>query len=360
MKIQENIPLKPFISMYVGGPARYFVEIYTEKDLFQALHFAEEKGISHFILGGGSNTLVSDKGFYGLVIRINILGKRIISETHEFVEIEVSAGENWDEFVAFAVEHGLYGIENMSHVPGSVGASVVQNIGCYGQEVSESVVSVNLINTQTFERTTFIKSDMLFSYRKSRLNDSGLDKGKYVVMSIVFHLKKDGGLNMSYADVKRYFDENPDVEPTLKTVRQAIINIRDSKFPFPDSPKNGTVGSFWNIDVVDGTVYDHVIDKLKSIGFDSKANEMINKRSVFAVAQGYKLTPGLFVEVLGFRGRSVGGAKVLEKHGGIINNFTGTATAKDIFELSKIVASAVYKEFGVKMKIEPELVGEFD
>ncbi len=358
MKILEDISLKPYTSMHVGGGARYFVTVENTPDLLEALKFTREKNVPSFYLGTGSNILVSDRGFPGLVIKISILGKKLISETNEYLEYEVGAGENWDEFVKFAVEKNLYGIENMSHVPSSVGASVVQNIGCYGQEVSESVVSVQLIDTETSEEVIFQNTDMNFSYRKSRLNN-GSDKGKYVVTSIIFRLSKKEVLNLSYGDIQKYFTDHPEIKPTLQTVRNAIISIRNSKFPYPDSPKNGSVGSFWKIDPVDENIYETIIKRMEVKGLLEKANEMKEKRNVFIVKQGYKLASGLFIEALGLKGKQVGGAKILETHAGIISNFTGKATAEDVFDLSKQVIDAVYKEFGVQMKIEPELVGDF-
>jgi len=359
MKIQEQVNLKSYTSMFVGGKARYFTEAESVDDILEALKFIKEKKLQIFILGGGSNILVSDRGFSGVVIKICILGKRLIRETDKYVDYELGAGENWDGFVKFAVDNNLYGVENMSHIPGSVGASVVQNIGCYGEEVGETVLSVKLININTLEQVIFENKEMGFSYRRSRLNDAKLDKGKYVVTHVLFRLQKQGELNMKYGDVKKYFATHQDITPSLHTLREAIISIRDNKFPFPDSPEHGTCGSFWNADVVSELMYEKIIKKLQEKGFESKAEEMIKKKNVFVVAQGFKIVPGLFVEVLGFKGKQNGGAKVLETHAGIINNFTGKATAEEVFELSLGVIDSVYKEFGVKMKIEPELVGDF-
>jgi len=359
MKILENVELKPYTSMFVGGPARYFVEVNTESEIVEAISFAKKKNLRIFILGGGSNILVSDNGFDGLVIKVLILGTSLVKETEEFADIEAGAGENWDDFVRLTVEKNLYGLENMSHIPGNVGASVVQNIGCYGQEVLETVLSVKLININTLEKVIFENKEMSFSYRKSRLNDVGLDKGKYVVTSVTFRLNKYGNLNMKYGDIQKYFSEHPNIRPDLQTVRDAIISIRDNKFPYPDNPRRGSCGSFWNADVVDKATYEKIILKLREKGFQDKAEEMEKKKSVFTVAQGFKVVPGLFVEILGFKGRPHGGAKILETHAGIINNYSGQATAQDVFELSQEVIEIVYKEFGVKLKIEPELVGDF-
>ena len=358
--MQENVILKPCTSMYVGGPARYFVEVKSITDLVEALKFAKEKNVPYFILGGGSNILVSDSGFNGLVIKICILGRTLINETDNYIDLEVSAGEKWDDFVKFTVDNNWYGLENMSHVPGSVGASVVQNVGCYGQEVGESVLCVKAVDTASLKNVILNNKDLNFSYRKSALNDSEMYKSKYVVVSIVFRLKKNGELNLSYGDLQKYFSEHNKLIPNLQTVRQAIINVRNSKFPFPDVPTNGTCGSFWNTPVVDEDTFGQIVQSLKEKGSEKKAEEMRSKKNVFMVKQGFKITPGLLVEILDMRGKKQGGAKILENHGGIINNYTGKATAQDILELSNEVVNAVEKTFGIKIKIEPELVGDFD
>ena len=360
MEIKRDVDLRPFTSMYVGGRARYFPSVNSSAELLQANKFAKENDLKIFILGGGSNIIVSDSGFNGLVVKISILGREQIRETDDDVDYEVGAGENWDKFVEFSVESNLYGIENMSHVPGTVGASVVQNIGCYGQEVSDSVQSVKVIDRVSFEEAVFVNNNIGFSYRRSRFNDSNNDKDRFIITSVIFRLRKNGILNLKYDDLKKYFLNHQGILPTLKSVRQAVIETRNKKFPFPDSPQNGTVGSFWNAEVVDEKTYQTIILKLISLGFEKKAEEMESKKSVFRVKQGYKVVPGLFVEILGLKGKQVGGAKILESHAGIINNFTGQSTARDVIDLSKEVTEVVKREFGVKLKIEPELVGDFD
>jgi UDP-N-acetylmuramate dehydrogenase len=340
--------------MYVGGPARYFVEVDSIEELKKALIFAKAKNLKIFILGGGSNVLISDKGFDGLVIKINIKGVNLIKEDQTSKYYEVMAGENWDEFVLFSVNSGLYGIENLSHIPGTVGASVVQNIGAYGQEVSTSVISVNVLDIETLTKKTLSKVDLIFSYRKSILNTT--EKGKFVILSVVFALKKSGELNTKYEDIKRYFDRSV---PNLSSLRNAIIEIRNKKFPYPDSPSHGTVGSFWNAEPISLETFTSIINKLRELGFNTKADEMESKKTAFTVDQGYKVVPGLFIEILNLKGKSFGGAKILESHAGIINNFTGEATAADVKNLSDFIVEKLKREFDINVRVEPELVGEF-
>jgi len=355
MKILTNISLKKLTTMHVGGDARYFVEVFSAQDIISSLGFAKQNHLPFFILGGGSNTIFSDNGYPGLVIKVSLKGSKKIFEDMDVVHYRVCAGEKWDDFVRMLVGQNLYGLENLSHVPGLLGASVVQNIGCYGQEVSSCVVSVDAINTEDLSIVTFSKQDMGFGYRESRLNRQ--DRGKFVITSIIFELKKKSDLVISYNDIKKYYLDNPDISPNLATIRNAIISIRDSKFPFPDSPDKGSSGSFWNTEPINEERYENIIKILIEKGFQEKAREMENKKSVFKVDQGYKVPYGLFVEVLGFKGKKIGGAKILETHAGVINNFTGEAKASDVYQLSLEIIDSVYKEFGIKMNTEPELIG---
>jgi UDP-N-acetylmuramate dehydrogenase len=355
----QNISLKKYTSLYVGGKARYFGHINSLDELKIALSFAEKNNLPIFVLGGGSNVLFSDHGFPGLVIKMSIPSIKKVKENRRNVYYKVGAGVIWDDFVKFSVKNELYGIENTSHIPGTVGASVVQNIGAYGQEVSETVYEVNLYDTERKKLTVFKKEEMNFKYRKSILNDGSRKKGRFIVLNVVFCLKKSGQHNLNYKDIKDYFYKNTKTKPTLGSVREAIIEIRNRKFPFPNKPKNGTVGSFWNTEVVDEKKFNDVISKLRSLGLSKKANEMQKKKSVFKVSQGYKFSAGLFVDALGLKGKKVGGARILETHAGVINNFTGKAKASDVYRLSQDVIKKIYDKFGIKFKIEPELVGDF-
>lgn len=354
MEFFENYGLKKHTSMYVGGPARYFVEVNSKEELIKALIFSKEKSLKIFILGGGSNIIISDKGFDGLVIKINIKGVTSIKEDEISKYYEVMAGESWDEFVGFSVNSGLYGIENLSHIPGTVGASVVQNIGAYGQEVSTSVVSVKVLEIETLKEKVLSKKDLKFSYRKSILNTT--DKGKYVVLAVVFSLKNSGELNTKYDDIKKSFEGK---KPDLISLRNAIIQIRNKKFPYPDSPVHGTVGSFWNTEVIDESTYENIIKKLDEKGFLQKAQDLRDKKNAFSVEQGLKVPYGILIEVLSFKGYKKGGVKILDSHSGVINNFSGKCTASEVIDLSSEVINKIKEEFDINLKIEPELVGEF-
>lgn len=356
MIIKKNIELAPYTSFHVGGRAKSFAEVSNLDELKEALTFAKEKKLPIFILGGGSNLVVSDKGFPGIVVVPNFLGKKIIKRTSSYVEVRVGAGENWDAFVAWCIKNNFYGAENLSHIPGKVGASAVQNIGAYGQETSEILVNAECIDTKTLDHIVVKAQDMNMGYRSSMFN-LNKNKGRFVLTLITFRLKLNRALCLEYGDVQRYFTNHPKVKPSLKTLRKAIIEIRNSKFPFPDHPTKGSAGSFFKADPVTPKVFSNIIKKLKSMGLEDKAVYLEHMKKSFEVKQGYKVPYGILIDALGLKGRRVGGAKVLETHAGVLLNFTGKAKAKDILLLAFGVQKAVKKAFGVHLRFEPELVG---
>ena len=344
-------------SMYVGGDARYFGTPSTIDQIQYGIAWAREQQLPVFILGGGNNILVSDKGFDGVVLQLNLKGVQVKSEDDKKIEFEIGASENWDEFVAMCVGKGYYGIENLSHIPGSVGASVVQNIGAYGQEVGDCLISVTAYDTNSEEIIELAKSSIDLGYRKSRFNQE--DKGRFIILSVKLRLSKDGELNTRYGDVQKYFASRGIDAPTLSQMRRAIIEIRDAKFPYPDKPEQGNTGSFFNAEIIDEQRFDAIREKFLSKGMTDKAEYMSRMKSSFKVSQGYKVPFSILIESLGFKGSTQGGAKVLETHAGVLCNFTGQATAQDIYTLAQRIIKAVYDEYGVILQPEPELIGDF-
>lgn len=357
MKIIRNVKLAPHTSLYVGGKAKYFSLCKNTSDIKQALAFANTRGLKVHVLGGGCNTVFSDSGFDGLVIKIAIKGVNKIKETNQHVFYEVGAGENWDQFVKLSVKNGLYGIENMSYVPGTVGAAAVQNVGCYGQEASETIVSVRLYEISTGKVLTKKTSELGFGYRQSVFNRK--DRGKYIILSSTFRLAKKGKINLTYGDVAKYFQKHPTFTPNLSNVRKAIIRIRNSKYPYPKSPTTGTVGSFFKAKPVSGTTFYKIIRTLRKKGFESKAAYIENLRDSFKVKQGYKVPYGLLIDSLGFKGKKIGGAMVLTTHADILNNWNGKAKARDFTILATKIMQTMKQTYGVELVIEPELVGKF-
>jgi UDP-N-acetylmuramate dehydrogenase len=214
--VERNVELKNFTTLKVGGKADYFCVVKNKGDLEKAILFAEENSLPFFVLGGGSNILFSDAGFRGLVIKNEINGVRFENLDNENVRVTAGAGVLWDEFVAETVDKNLYGLQNLSLIPGTVGASPVQNIGAYGEQVSDYIESVLVFDSQEKKYKTFSRAECLFSYRDSLFKKP--ESKKYIIISVSFLLQKNGTLKMDYPDIKNYFADKKETVETEKLV----------------------------------------------------------------------------------------------------------------------------------------------
>lgn len=256
MKILENVSLAQYTTFRIGGPARYFCKVKNERDVEKAVKFAVENRQKIFVLGEGSNVLISDAGFFGLVIKMELKGLKFTKDRlvgGKNVTARVAAGEMWDTFVEKCVEKGLYGIENLSAIPGTVGAAPVQNIGAYGMDASETIESVRAYDTREMAWKELSNKECKFAYRHSIFK---LEKDNYIVTSVVFRLKKDGKVNISYRDLRDYFRERNEANPTLAEVRKAVIEIRWKKLP--DWKLWGNAGSFFKNPVITRAHYNEL------------------------------------------------------------------------------------------------------
>ena len=188
--VQENIALAPFTTLKVGGKARFFVSAETEEQTVEAVKFAEEYELDIFVLGGGSNVLIADKGFDGLVLRVNLKGIEIPADSNEIVKVTARAGEDWDDLVAHCIGRNLQGFECLSGIPGLVGGTPIQNVGAYGQEVSETIETVRVFDRKSCEILELGNSDCAFEYRKSIFNSG--EKNRFIVLAVKFALRKNG------------------------------------------------------------------------------------------------------------------------------------------------------------------------
>ena len=294
MQILEEVPLAPYTTFQIGGPARWFAEALSEDDIAAGIAFAAERQLPLFILGGGSNLLVSDSGFSGLVLRIALRGIRSTEESGRSI-ISAAAGEDWDGLVAYAVAAGLAGVECLSGIPGTVGGTPVQNVGAYGQEVSQTIVTVRAFDRKTLQFVDLAASDCGFSYRRSIFNSSQRDR--YVVSRVHYALRKDAPANFVYADVARYFAARNVTAPTLVEVREAVRSIRAQKgmLLMTGDADCRSAGSFFKNPVVPASVVDSLAQNLR-----------VDKQSIpaYPAPQGeVKLSAAWLIERAGFAKR---------------------------------------------------------
>lgn len=341
-EFRENVELAPFTTLSVGGPARYFIESKTIESVQAALEFADKLALPVFIFSGGSNVVVADKGFDGLAIRIAITGRTFSQCAPEVFEASVGAGEEWDAFVAEAVNHGLWGVECLSGIPGSVGGTPIQNVGAYGQEVAETISEVVCLDRRTGKARTFSNAECNFAYRQSRFNST--DAGKFVILQVRFHLRSNGQPELRYPDVAERIGRG---RPTLHQIRETIISIRREKAMVhdPSDPNSWSAGSFFKNPIVSQDEYLLLRDEIPGLP------------SFPAHGDYLKVPAARLVEAAGFRrGFRLGNAGISERHSLAITN-RGGATAEEIVALARMIRDAVRERFGVELVPEPVFIG---
>jgi UDP-N-acetylmuramate dehydrogenase len=348
MQFLEEVPLAPYTTFQIGGPARWFAEALSEDDIAAGIAFATERKLPLFILGGGSNLLVSDSGFSGLVLRIALRGIRSTEERGRSI-ISAAAGEDWDGLVAYAVAAGLAGVECLSGIPGTVGGTPVQNVGAYGQEVSQTIVTVRAFDRKTLQFLDLAASDCGFSYRRSIFNSSQRDR--YVVSRVHYALHKDAPASFVYADVARYFAARDVTAPTLVEVREAVRSIRAQKgmLLMTGDADCRSAGSFFKNPVVPASVVDSLAQDLG-----------VDKQSIpaYPAPQGeVKLSAAWLIERAGFaKGYALGKAGISSRHTlALINR--GGASASEVTALRDQVIAAVASRFAVRLEPEPVWLG---
>ena len=344
LTIREHIPLAPFTTIGIGGAARYFAEATTVDDVRDGIDWATARNVPLFILGGGSNLLISDDGFRGLVLRIDLRGVTVLSED-EFATVNVAAGERWDEFVAHAVTNGWAGIECLSGIPGSTGATPIQNVGAYGQDVSETIIAVEALDRTTGRVRTFTNEECRFGYRASLFKNH--EKDRYVVLNVTFRLKIGGSATVRYPELRRYLEEHGITLDDLRKVREAVIAIRKRKGMVLDrtDPDTRSDGSFFMNPIVDADAFRQ---------FHAKAPEAPN----FPASDGtVKLSAAWLIEHSGFhKGFTHGNVGLSSKHSlALINR--GNGTAAEAVELVRMIQNGVREKFGVEIHPEPNFIG---
>jgi len=343
LSVREHVPLAPHTTLDIGGPARYFIRANSEKTVSEAVRLARDHGLPTLVLGGGSNLLISDTGFPGVVLHIEIVGLQWRDDGRQ-VHLDAGAGENWDDVVAEAVDRGLYGIECLSGIPGSVGGTPVQNVGAYGQEVANTVTSVRAYDRDTDRIIEMRRSECGFTYRSSIFNTTA--RGRYVILNVSYDLTKAGSVSIGYPDLKREFEARS--APTLTEVREAVRRIRARKAMLlqPGDPDCRSAGSFFKNPIVTEQQFDQI---------ERMSDEKVPR---YAAAPGYvKTAAAWLIERAGIgKGFSIGRAAVSSKHTLALVNH-GTATAADMLALAREIRRRVEDRFGVRLVIEPVMVG---
>ena len=350
MTTQENIPLAPLTTFQVGGPARYFVEAHSEHEVSEAVAYALARKLPLFVLGGGSNLVVSDDGWPGLALKVSLAGVEFEGDLQKML-FHAGAGENWDSLVALAVSKNCGGIECLSGIPGTVGGTPVQNVGAYGQEVSESITRVRALEIATGQVLDLSNGDCGFSYRSSIFNTTRRDQ--YIVLEVSYRLHRNGGPKTEYADVKKFFAAANIEKPTLQQVRDAVRSIRQSKAMLlvEGDEDCRSAGSFFKNPLVGEAEADRI---------EALAQRRVPDKTLprYPAADGkVKLAAAWLVEQSGFpKGYSLGPVGISRKHSLAIVN-RGGATAKDILALKDAIQKKVFDLWGVSLQPEPVFVG---
>lgn len=334
----------------VGGPARYFVDAHSEHEVSEAVAFAFARKLPLFVLGGGSNLVVSDNGWPGLVLKVSLTGVEFEGD-HQKMLFHAGAGENWDDLVALAVSKNCGGIECLSGIPGSVGGTPVQNVGAYGQEISETITRVHALEIATGKLVNFSNSDCGFSYRSSIFNSTR--PGEFIVLEVSYRLCRNDEPRIEYADVKNFFATTHVEKPTLRQVRDAVRSIRQSKAMLlvEGDEDCRSAGSFFKNPIVSSAEAGRIQDLA-----EKRAPGKMMPRYPAADNQ-VKLAAAWLVEQSGFsKGYSMGPVGISRKHTLAIVN-RGGATAKDILGLKDEIVTKVFDVWGVHLQPEPVFVG---
>jgi UDP-N-acetylmuramate dehydrogenase len=347
MTIQENIPLAPLTTLQVGGGARYFAAAASEDEVREAVQFSKEKQVPLFILGGGSNLVVADSGWPGLVLKIAIGG--ITSQPEKGAAcFDVGAGHDWDDFVAHAVASKCAGVECLSGIPGSVGGTPVQNVGAYGQEVSETIESVRALDLKQDRIVVLPHGACGFRYRTSVFNTTG--RGRYIILSVTYRLKQDGAPTLKYADLQKHFSTWT-TSPSLSEVREAVRQIRRSKGMLIVSGDDDcrSAGSFFKNPVLNEPQFQDIRRRAAERGLEIP--------SYPALAAQHKVSAAWLVEHSGFsKGYTLGPARISSKHALALVN-SGHATAADVVRLKDEIQDKVSDAWGITLDPEPVFVG---
>lgn len=336
MQVYTNVPLNAHTTMKLGGKAKYFADVSSIDDIRDVVHYANQHHLETYVLGGGSNTIVHDQGFEGIVIRNRLMGFELIEETQDNVTYRVGAGEDWDATVRKTVEKNLTGIEALSAIPGTVGASPVQNIGAYGQEVSDVIVGVEAYDTETEQLVTMTPENCRFGYRDSIFRGAAYER--YIITAVIMKLWKLPPSPPFYAALQNYLDQHGITEFTPQVIREAVMAIRFAKLPDPAKQPNS--GSFFKNAIIDNWQY----AELQQHFPEMPAYDMPDDRK--------KIPTGWLIEQCGFRGKLLHGIRVHDGNCLVLIN-ESAHTYADLIAARDEIIMAVRDKFRIDITQEP-------
>src|SRR5579862_9510247 len=348
MLLQEHVPLAPLTTFRIGGPAQFFVYARTSTEVAKAVIFATSRDLPLFVLGGGSNLVVSDAGWPGLVLKVSIPGIERGPDHDGNAMFEVGAGEPWDRFVSHSVATYCAGVECLSGIPGNVGGTPVQNVGAYGQEVSETVESVEVFDRRDRQIREFCNEACGFAYRSSIFNT--IERGRFIILRVTYALTPGGEPYLEYADLKKHF-AGRETRPNLSETREAVRHIRALKgmLIVPGDPDCQSAGSFFKNPIISPEQHEGLSKRAAAKGFSLP--------SYPALERSKKISAAWLVEHSGFkRGYGFGRVGISSKHALAIVN-RGGASAAEVLALKEQIEQRVEEIWGVRLQEEPVMVG---
>jgi len=331
MKILQNKYFKNLTTFRIGGKIKYYAEVKGKKEIEEIVCFAKSNHLKVFIIGGGSDFLVSDKLYDGLVIKFTGTGVSISGDS-----ITAEAGMSWDKLVEYSVKNNFQGIECLSGIPGTVGAAPIQNIGAYGQELKDTFESLNAFDITKENFVKFNKEDCGFGYRESIFKQKSHWQ-KYLITDITLRLHKNGKPTVNYESLNGRVKENP----SLLDVRNAILAVRKERLEDPNIV--GNAGSFFKNPIVDKNKKEQLEKDFPGI-------------KIFPFGEKYKVFSGFLIENAGWKGKNLGSVGVSPKHALIIINKSGNAKASDVIKLSNKIVEDVDKMFGLRLEPEVQMI----
>ena len=338
LTLQSNVSLRTLNTFGIDVSARYFVEINSEEDLQTLLQLTDLRHVPRLILGGGSNVLFT-RNFEGLVVKNCIKGIEVVRENAEHGWVRVGAGEIWHELVLYCVQKNWGGLENLSLIPGTVGAAPMQNIGAYGVEIKETFEQLEAIDTETGRKCVFDHHDCHFGYRESIFKHQA--RGRYIITHVTFRLNKTPVLNVAYGDIQKNIDTTDARPPTLKSVSDAVIKIRRSKLP--DPAEIGNAGSFFKNPEISTQQYDALKTEFADMpGYPTAPNTV-------------KVPAGWLIEQAGWKGKRFGSVGVHARQALVLVNYGG-GTGGEIKALSEKIQASVYEKYGIELNTEVNFV----